>query len=495
MTNVMSEIHNLLKKMGAGYMSNTAYDTAWIARTRDIAPDLSVSLHWLSENQLPDGSWGAKDTIYYHDRIICTLAAMIALTFRGRRVEDKKQIENGLKALEWITSGATKGLASDTNGATVGFEMIAPTLIAEAEKLGIIKQQGNRILGRLGRLREAKISKLAGRKIDRQITPAFSAEMAGDDYLTMLDEAHLQEENGSVANSPSATAYFSSIVRKGDERGMSYLRSVIKEDGGVPFAAPFDIFERTWILWNLALTSNKEKDTLELCAPHLNYLASHWNQDTGVGFSATYTPKDGDDTSLAYDVLKYFNYDVDIKTVLNYEERDYFRCYHLELDSSVSVNVHVLAALKRAGFEKNHPSVQKIIRFLRANRVNGGYWLDKWHISPYYPTSHIIISGHGYDHEMCMDAVKWILSRQKSDGSWGSLAVSTAEETAYCIQALKIWDTYGGKVPKNRIQSAFLWLKKNSNLPYPDLWIGKTLYCPRYVVESSILSALELARQ
>ena len=80
------------------------------------------------------------------------LAAMIALSYRGRRGHDKVQIENGKLALERIVGGATQGLQSDPNGATVGFEMIAPTLAAEAEKLGIIKSQGDRILGRLSKL-------------------------------------------------------------------------------------------------------------------------------------------------------------------------------------------------------------------------------------------------------------------------------------------------------------------------------------------------------
>ena len=66
-----------------------------------------------------------------------------------------------------IVGGATQGLQSDPNGATVGFEMIAPTLAAEAEKLGIIKRQGDRILGRLSKLR-SKEAFLSQRQYDQQ---------------------------------------------------------------------------------------------------------------------------------------------------------------------------------------------------------------------------------------------------------------------------------------------------------------------------------------
>jgi hypothetical protein len=120
MTNPIQE---LLKQTGPGLMSPSAYDTSWVAQLGDIAPDLSKpAMEWLSENQLPDGSWGAPAPMYYHDRVISTLAAMLALTRTGRRTQDKRQIEKGLIALEQINTNATKGLMADPNGATIGFE-------------------------------------------------------------------------------------------------------------------------------------------------------------------------------------------------------------------------------------------------------------------------------------------------------------------------------------------------------------------------------------
>ncbi|HNA54748.1 MAG TPA: hypothetical protein PLE39_13355, partial [Anaerolineales bacterium] len=120
--------------MSEGTMPNTAYDTAWVARLGDIDSEMSRhALEWISENQLEDGSWGAKNVSYYHDRVVSTLSAMIALTQQGKRTHDKKQIERGLLALERITDNATQGLSSAPSGPTVGFELITPTLVAEAE--------------------------------------------------------------------------------------------------------------------------------------------------------------------------------------------------------------------------------------------------------------------------------------------------------------------------------------------------------------------------
>src|SRR5512139_580992 len=120
---------NLLQEIGSGYVSCTAYDTAWVARLNDFDPQLANhALHWLCENQLPDGSWGVSKPYHYHDRIISTLSAMIALTHRGRRAQDKVQIERGLEALERITSTAAKALSTpEDTVATAGFEMIVPT--------------------------------------------------------------------------------------------------------------------------------------------------------------------------------------------------------------------------------------------------------------------------------------------------------------------------------------------------------------------------------
>ncbi len=230
-----TEVIDLLKRVGPGTMSSLAYDTAWVARLGEIDWELSSrALAWLADNQLEDGSWGAKEPFYYHDRVISTLAAMIALTYRGRRTQDKKKIERGLIALEKITDGADEGLLADLNGGTVGFEMIVPTLVAEAERLGLITQRGEQILGQLAQRRQIKLSLLQGRVINRNMTAAFSSEMAGSDGHQILDIENLQETNGSVGHSPSASAYLALHVKPRNTPALEYLRKTVSPSGGVP---------------------------------------------------------------------------------------------------------------------------------------------------------------------------------------------------------------------------------------------------------------------
>lgn len=71
-----------IKERIDGEISVSAYDTAWVALVKDINnnPQFPSSLEWIVDNQLGDGWWGDKFFLA-HDRIINTLACIIALAF------------------------------------------------------------------------------------------------------------------------------------------------------------------------------------------------------------------------------------------------------------------------------------------------------------------------------------------------------------------------------------------------------------------------------
>lgn len=487
------QVLQLLHEIGPGQMTNTAYDTAWIARLGEIDRFTSFqALDWLSRNQLPDGSWGAPEFLYYHDRVICTLAAINALYKHGKRSSDRAKIEKGVLALEKLIDGAARGLQSDPGGPTVGFEMIMPTLLAEAQSLGVIGSREDHILGRLANQRKKKLAMLQGKMINRQVTMAHSAEMAGADAIRLLDIENLQERNGSIANNPAATAYFAIHVLPGNREAMDYLHRVIKDDGA-PYFLPLDVYEPAWVLWNLTLADLSDNAVRMAIKPHLDYLAAAWKQGEGVGISMDYTLKDGDDTGITYALLSRFGYPVDLDAVLSYEEKDHFRCFTYEVNSSVSVNIHMLGALRQAGMEITHPSVQKIVRYLKNAQINNAFWYDKWHASPYYVTSHAIITCSGYADELVQTATDWVLETQLKNGAWGFFpGMPTAEETAYCLQALALWQRGGHAVPSDALKHGKAWLLDHMDEKYPPLWPGKCLYCPNLAVRSAILSALLL---
>ncbi|HQE92337.1 MAG TPA: prenyltransferase/squalene oxidase repeat-containing protein [Anaerolineae bacterium] len=474
----------LLKEAGPGKMMTTAYDTAWVARLAEIGEPIGeLALEWLREHQLPDGSWGAEQPCYYHDRVICTLAAINAL---GRRARpgDRDRLQRAEAALEVMTSR----LPADRAGETIGFELIAPTLFQETRTLGVLHREEIEALKSLAPLRSAKLALLPHGMINRSVTMAFSAEMAGNDGKGLLDVEHLQEQNGSISYSPSATAYFTLYVRPYDPHALAYLHAVAA-DGTAPNVSPIDVFEQAWVLWNLKLTESISDEILQMCHPHLDFLKKDWTTGKGIGFAANYGSKDSDVTSLVYDVLSSFGISVDLEAVLRYEQPFYFRCYDFESNPSVSANIHVLGALRCAGFEKTHSLVQKVLNFLAGVRTDHTFWFDKWHASPYYATSHAIISCSSYVDDIVTNAFEWILKTQNRDGSWGYY-MPTAEETAYCLQALAVHQCHGHKVPLEALHRGSEWLIQHSEPPYPPLWIGKCLYSPILVVRSAILSAL-----
>jgi halimadienyl-diphosphate synthase len=489
--NILQSCSQLLKNLTAGQMANTVYDTAWVARLGELDKQMGEdALNWICKNQLDDGSWGTKAPFYYHDRVICTLAAMTALAQKGRRAQDHEQIQLGKMALEKIAGGATKGLSLDPAGPTVGFEMIAPTLLAEAEALGAIKNQGQHILGRLASQRAAKMALLKGRMINRFITVAFSAEMAGSDGSRLLDVENLQEANGSIGHSPSATAYYLINVHPQNDEALKYLRGIVTMKG-VPDLTPFELFERVWVLWNLAQAGPLNKELLTLCQTHLDYIQAAWTPGEGIGFSTGYTPKDADNTIVGYDLLLRFGRQADLSAVLSYEEDQFFRCYPFESHPSIGVNIHALSALRQGGFGIEYPSIQKIIRFLRQTQMENAYWFDKWHVSPYYATSHAILASAGYANDLVANSIDWMLTTQNKNGSWGYY-LPTVEETAYCLQALITWKQHGGRIEDDKLKLGINWLVNHLELPRPALWIGKCLYYPEFIVESAILSALIL---
>jgi halimadienyl-diphosphate synthase len=489
-------VQELLLQIGPGKMSEVAYDTAWVARLGEIDWELSSrALAWLNEHQLRDGSWGAQKPFYYHDRLVSTLAAMIALTYRGRRSQDRAQIERGLFALEKIIDNASLQLQTEQDAATVGFEMIAPTLVAEAERLGIITQQSDKILGRIEKQRALKLSHMKGKMISRLVTLAFSSEMAGVDGQHMLDAENLQEENGSVGCSPSATAYFALQVREGDDKALGYLHKIVREDGGTPNVAPFDTFERAWTLWNFSMipgyTSLASEEGIRR---HTDSLSKSWNEHHGAGFSSEYSVNDSDGSSVVFDALARYGIIKETDNILAYEEENWFRCFNLENDPSISANIHILGALRQAGFRRDHPSVRKIFGFLKQTKSAQGYWRDKWHISPYYTTAHAILGCAGYADEMVSDAVNWVINTQHTDGSWGVFGPSR-EETAYALQALWLWDQNVQHIPRRHLREGKKWLEEHQELDDSCLWVGKCLYRPVLVIDSAVETALRLIEE
>lgn len=481
-----ARVRALLTNLDKKTFSGTAYDTAWVAQVMEPAeahqPSFPRALEWLRKNQHPNGSWGS-DIEYYHDRIISTLSAILALAKAGSLPSDKLAVLRGERYI-WEKFDLLAQEPCDT----VGFELLLPMLFDEARKINLDlpyeKCEPYRAI------RASKLGMIPPQLLySRKVSSTHSLEFMGSGLdLSLLD--NLQEPNGSFGNSPSATAYVLTHCPMNNP-AREYLSAVSKLDGGSAMSAhPVEVFNKSWVLYNLEITGTLS-DYFDVMHGHLDSLYQSWDNVRGVGFSQGYPVPDLDDTAVVFKLLKRAGFPVSADPFLQYEKETYFTCYTFERTPSIGANVHLLDALAaHLGYEHRPRMVKKILRFLRTVRQQEGYWMDKWHISPYYITSHAIIAAIGFDNDLARDAVKWILSTQRSDGSWGWYG-PTAEETAYCMQALITYHNQVDRLNTTQINQGADYLYRQYGIwKMPSMWIEKCLYTPEHIVESTILSAL-----
>ncbi len=476
-----------LSSLGRGKsdMDSCAYDTAWVARLAKHFPrcGFESALAWLRSHQYDDGSWGGE-VLHYHDRMICTLAAIVTLRALGAGNGDEERIRRGETFL-WDQHGRLGHDAHDT----IAYPILAALLLNEARVVGLDLPQD---ICQNAVVVEKKLNLLAqDTKRWRHTTMAFSLESIFIFQDQILDTADFIENNGSIGFSPAATAAILLHSRSPEANTVSYLQQSVQADGGVPFAQPFDIFESAWALNHLRLGNVVSPDHPDI-QRILKFLYEAWSPEHGVSFSPGFQVEDLDDTAVAFSVLHWGGYPVDPGVFAYYEEADYFRCYPHETDLSLSVNIRTLAALRMANHHSRfEPWATKIMAMLRRQYANSTLWFDKWHVSPYYLGAALIWSLLNFDNELLRSRVKWILRTQRPDGGWGYYGASTAEETAYCLQALLAWDRNVERVEPAIMDQAARYLMVHLNdSRFPALWIGKCLYMPQHIVRSALLMAL-----
>lgn len=467
----------------------TDYDTSWAARLRN--PDGSLAyphlLRELVERQHPDGSWGGQIP-YSYDRLLSTVAVVSLLAQVGDRRHDEEQRLAGERYVWQQVNKLEPGVHR-----TVGFEMILPTLLKEGEELGLDLPYNQ--LRFYEEERQKKLSLLPTHRLfERRTTALFSLE-AFADGVDLDGVTNMLSADGSMADSPSATAWLLGQVpdwRTRLPKSTAYLESLLKRyDAGLPTMAPYDIFARAWILYYLhhgGLLDGHE----EMLRPHYEHLRDNLRPE-GVGWSSTAFP-DSDDTSMVLLMLHLAGYEVDGSLLLSYEREDHFAVFEHELDPSISANLHILEALQTLPERERGRVREKILNYVLGARHRGAFWSDKWHASVYYPTSQALIALLPHTPEQMDDTLHWLFSTQQVDGSWGQY-MPTAEETALTLLALVLYHRSGRSLPQEPMRRAARYLLANEQPfknDYPELWIAKTLFAPTFVIKSIILAALGL---
>ncbi|MGD2248623.1 MAG: hypothetical protein PVF58_09470 [Candidatus Methanofastidiosia archaeon] len=466
-----------------GKISSSAYDTAWVARVTndDGTPVFPECIKWIINNQHPDGSWGSE-ILNYHDRIISTLSAIMALKEIGK-TRYTLRIQKGES---YIWENIHK-VDQDTCK-LVGSELLLPSLMEQAESLNL------HVPSHVTIYKTEYLSKL--KKIDESLwyspltTLTHNLEFLGDSVcVDRLSDTLLL--NGCVGNSPAATAFY--LKHKKDVHAFMFLKEILQStEGSVMTVYPIEIFEYGWTLYNMMLAGMYFEQYTEIC----NILQNHFTH-LGVGMSAGYPVPDFDDTVIWCKILYEMGYPVDFDILDAYDAGDYYVTYASELDPSVGTNIHVLDFVRSCpDFPNRDEVIEKLLQYIKKEMYAPGYWVDKWHVSPYYATSHAVVSLCDTDPSLAERAVSWIFNTQHENGLWGE-GNGTLEETACAVQALMYYHQHVDRIDIEKVSDAVCALNSASSslvsTALPDLWIGKVLYTPVRIAVSSIASAQFMA--
>lgn len=448
-------------------MLASAYDTAWVARLPD--KDFDVAREWLKKNQKADGSWGGQ-SVNFHDRIFNTFASAVTM-------EKMNCTEQANKGYAYISDNLVN-LEKDSHK-TFGFEFLIPYISKVLDKKRI--ECPKEIIEKYLNIRYEKIGRIPRKSF-------FSNSTTLLNYIELLEDLIPEERTqeiivdpiGGLATSPSATAW--KFLKTGDSVAHEYLKGITQRFGFVPTLYPVETSESSWSVFNQALVDNVSQTEMD-------FLSKLWSK-TGMAFSKYFPVIDLDSTAMCFKALYGKLDDVNLEVFDQFEADESFVCYKYERVSSVGANIHLLDAIKDINEAKANKWKQKILKYLKNEIIDNSYWLDKWHLSPYYITSHAVIALKNIDDELMQKSVDWILKTQKKDGSWGVFENGTCEETAYCVLALFTLKNKSDET-KKAIINGYKYLNNNfSNYTYPELWVGKVLYCHVGVVKSAIECAI-----
>lgn len=223
-------------------LSVSSYDTAWVAMVPSPnstkSPCFPDCLNWLINNQLDDGSWG----LHHHpqsskDTLSSTLACILALK---RWNVGNYQINKGLHFLE-----SNFSLVNDkSQRSPIGFDIIFPGMLVYAKDLNIKLPLNQTDLNMMLHERELELKRCHSNGKEAYL--AYISEGLGNfhDWSMVMK---YQMKNGSLFNSPSATA--AAFIHHQNAGCLNYLTSLLDKFGNaVPTVYPLELYVRLYMV-------------------------------------------------------------------------------------------------------------------------------------------------------------------------------------------------------------------------------------------------------
>uniref|UniRef100_A0A0E0B1A0 Terpene synthase N-terminal domain-containing protein n=1 Tax=Oryza glumipatula TaxID=40148 RepID=A0A0E0B1A0_9ORYZ len=346
MEEMVNTIRVMLRTMGDGEISASAYDTAWVALVKNHngsdSPQFPSTIDWISHNQLPDGSWG--DDLYFlvHDRLLNTLACVIAL------MEWKVHGDKREKGLSFIRENIWRLAQEEEAWMPVGFEITFPSLLEIAKDLALDIPYDDPALHKIYSLRELKLKKIP-REILHSVPTSLLVSIEGLRGLDWKRLLKLQLSDGSFLSSPAATAYV--LMQTGDKKCLEFLDGIVSKFHGGDMHSIHTAPDMKKIIVALTFLGIDQMTRLgisyyfktEIDEYCLEYTFRHWTKE-GMTYNWHSSVKDIDIGSMAFRLLRLHGYSVSPSFLEKFEKDGEFVCYPGEANKSVSVTNNIYRA-------------------------------------------------------------------------------------------------------------------------------------------------------
>ncbi|KAG6700313.1 hypothetical protein I3842_08G106300 [Carya illinoinensis] len=369
----VDSIKRMLSSMNDGEISISAYDTAWVALVQDVngsgLPQFPSALRWIANNQLPDGSWGDGEIFLAYDRILNTLACVIALKSWNILPEMYG------KGISFLNENMSKLESDNDEHMPIGFEVAFPSLLEIARSLNIEIPYDSPVFEDIYAKRNVKLERIP-KDILHKLPTTLLYSLEGMPDLDWEKILKLKCQDGSFLFSPSSTAF--AVMQTKDPNCLNYLKRVVQRfNGGVPGVYPVDLFEHIWVVDRLQRLgiSRYFQPEIKAC---INYVSRYWTHK-GICWARNSKVYDIDDTAMGFRLLRLHGHEVSADVFQHFEKGGEFCCFGRQSTQAVTgmFNLYRASQVLFPGEKILEDAKQFSSNFLR-ERQAANQLFDKW---------------------------------------------------------------------------------------------------------------------
>nr|CAD1829160.1 unnamed protein product [Ananas comosus var. bracteatus] len=260
-----------------------------------------------------------------HDRMINTLACIVALKLWGVHLEKYERVHS-IYVNMWRLAEEEPELMN------IGFEIAFPSLVEMAKNLGLDIPYDDPALKDIYARRSLKLKSRIPQEAMYKVPTTILHSLEGMRVLDWVSLLKLQCVDGSFLFSPASTAY--AFMQTRDEKCFDYLQRTVKRFNGghldtnshaVPNVYPVDLFEHLWVVDRLARLgiSRYFEHEIKSC---VDYASRYWTEE-GICWARNSPVHDVDDTAMGFCLLRLRGYDVSSNVFRKFEKDGEFICF------------------------------------------------------------------------------------------------------------------------------------------------------------------------